>query len=147
MGGRRQVESPGGRYQWPGKYVEGPDRTARRRKPRQADDQGVGVRSGRGRAVVCVLSVFPRRSASQFSNRSITTKNVATNSTARQVEAIIPLNTVMPIGLRARAPGPPATTSGATPRMKANDVIRIGRNQGIRNFTSVEAAAPPTTIR
>jgi hypothetical protein len=31
--------------------------------------------------------------------------------------------------------------------MKANDVIRIGRNQGIRNFTSVEAAAPPTTIR
>jgi hypothetical protein len=29
--------------------------------------------------------------------------------------------------------------------MKANDVIRIGRNQGIRNFTSVEAAAPATT--
>jgi len=50
----------------------------------------------------------------------------------------------MPIDLRALAPAPLATTSGATPRMKANDVIRIGRNQGIRNFTSVEAA-PATT--
>jgi hypothetical protein len=42
-----------------------------------------------------------RRSARQFSNRCTTTKNVGTNSTADHVEAIIPENTVMPIGLRA----------------------------------------------
>ena len=41
----------------------------------------------------------------------------------------MPLNTVMPIDLRALAPAPVASTSGTTPRMKANDVIRIGRNR------------------
>jgi hypothetical protein len=42
-----------------------------------------------------------------------------TNSTARQVEAIIPVNTVMLIDLRAPAPAPVAITSGTTDRMKA----------------------------
>src|SRR3984893_5038326 len=69
------------------------------------------------------------RAVSQFSNRWITTKNVGTNSTARQVDASMPENTVMPIDLRALAPAPVASTSGTTPRMKANDGIRIGRNR------------------
>ncbi len=47
----------------------------------------------------CVPGVFPLRSASQFSNRCTTMKNVGTNSTARQVEAIMPENTVIPIDL------------------------------------------------
>ena len=59
----------------------------------------------------------------------MTTKNDGTNNTARQVEAIMPLNTVMPIDLRALAPAPVASTSGSTPRMKANEVIRMGRNR------------------
>jgi hypothetical protein len=42
------------------------------------------------------------RSASQFSNRCTTTKNVGANSTARQFEAIMPENTVMPIDSRPR---------------------------------------------
>src|ERR1700680_330909 len=75
------------------------------------------------------VGAFPLRSLSQFSNRCTTTKNVGTNSTARQVEAIMPENTVMPIDLRALALAPVASTSGPTPRMKANDVIRIGRNR------------------
>ena len=41
----------------------------------------------------------------------------------------MPVNTVMPIDLRALAPAPVASTSGATPRMKANEVIRIGRKR------------------
>ena len=41
----------------------------------------------------------------------------------------MPENTVMPIDLRALAPAPVASTSGATPRMKANEVIRIGRKR------------------
>src|SRR4029450_5807232 len=110
----------------PGKYAESADRTARGRKPRQADGQGVALGAC---GIVCGTAVFPLRSASQFSNRWITTKNAGTNSTARQVEAIMPENTVMPIDLRALAPAPVASTSGTTPRMKANDVIRIGRDR------------------
>ena len=41
----------------------------------------------------------------------------------------MPVNTVMPIDLRALAPAPVAITSGTTPRMKANEVIRIGRKR------------------
>ena len=58
---------------------------------------------------------FPLRSFSQFSNRWTTTKNAGTNSTARQVEAIMPENTVMPIDLRALAPAPVASTKGTRP--------------------------------
>src|SRR5262245_19238778 len=77
---------------------------------------------------VCVSGALALRDLRQFSKRWTTTKNAGTNSTARQVEAIMPENTVMPIDLRALAPAPVASTSGTTPRMKAKDVIRIGRN-------------------
>jgi len=63
------------------------------------------------------------------SNRCTTAKNGGTNSTARQVDAIIPVNTVMPIDTRALAPAPLASTSGTTPRMKASEVITIGRKR------------------
>src|SRR5512146_646094 len=79
--------------------------------------------------IVGASEVRGLRAASQFSKRCTTTKKVGTNSTARQVEAIMPENTVMPIDLRALAPAPVAITSGTTPRMKANEVIRIGRNR------------------
>ena len=41
----------------------------------------------------------------------------------------MPLNTLMPSERRAFAPAPVARTSGSTPRMKAKDVIRIGRKR------------------
>src|SRR6516165_12623534 len=63
------------------------------------------------------------------SNRCTTAKNGGTNSTATQVDAIIPVNTVMPIDTRALAPAPLASTSGTTPRMKASEVITIGRKR------------------
>lgn len=50
------------------------------------------------------------------------TKNVGTNKTARQVDAIMPEKTVIPIDFRALAPAPVARTSGSTPRMNAKDV-------------------------
>ena len=51
----------------------------------------------------------------------------------------------MPIDLRALAPAPLATTSGATPRMNANDVMMIGRNRCLDRglddgFVPVQAA-------
>ena len=41
----------------------------------------------------------------------------------------MPANTAVPSEWRISAPAPVATTSGKTPRMKANDVIRIGRSR------------------
>ena len=61
--------------------------------------------------------------------RCNTAKKDGTNNTARQVDAIMPLKTLMPRERRALAPAPVARTNGSTPRMKANDVIRIGRNR------------------
>src|SRR5215210_2774295 len=41
----------------------------------------------------------------------------------------IPANTPVPSECRLPAPAPLAITSGETPRMKANDVMRMGRNR------------------
>jgi hypothetical protein len=49
--------------------------------------------------------------------------------TDRNVEAIMPPATAVPTELRAADPAPVARASGSTPRMKANDVIRIGRRR------------------
>src|SRR5215467_11984334 len=51
----------------------------------------------------------PLRAAHHSSKRRITTKNEGTNRTAKQVEAIIPLNTAIPMDLRALAPAPTAS--------------------------------------
>src|SRR3954451_10821347 len=59
-------------------------------------------------------------------NRFTRTYNTGTIKTASSVAAIIPLNTAVPRARRAAAPAPVAMTSGTTPRMNANDVIRIG---------------------
>ena len=41
----------------------------------------------------------------------------------------MPNNTATPTACRISDPDPVDTTSGSTPRMKANDVIRIGRSR------------------
>ncbi len=71
-------------------------------------------------------------------------KNDGTNGTARQVDAIMPVNTEMPIDLRALAPAPVASTSGATPRMKANEVITIGRKRARAAATAASPIARPS---
>ena len=74
--------------------------------------------------MAALIGLARRRS----SKRCTTTKKEGTNNTARQVEAIIPLKTDIPSDCLAFAPAPVAVTSGSTPRIKANEVIRIGRN-------------------
>jgi hypothetical protein len=56
----------------------------------------------------------------------------------------MPVNTVMPIDLRAPAPAPLASTSGATPRMKANEVMRMGRNRARAPSTADSTTALPS---
>ena len=46
-----------------------------------------------------------------------------------RVAASMPLNTAVPSEWRAAEPAPLATISGTTPRMNANEVIRIGRKR------------------
>ncbi len=45
------------------------------------------------------------------------------------VDTSIPPNTAVPTEWRPASPAPWAMTSGNTPRMKANDVMRIGRSR------------------
>ena len=76
--------------------------------------------------------LLPRLARS--SKRCSTVKNDGTNSTARQVEAMMPLSTLRPSEISALAPAPVASTNGRTPMPNANEVIRIGRNRETRGF-------------
>jgi hypothetical protein len=63
-------------------------------------------------------------------------KNIGVRKMPNSVTPSIPLNTAVPSERRISAPAPVAITSGTTPRMKANDVIKIGRSRS-RTASSV----------
>ena len=56
----------------------------------------------------------------------------------------MPPNTAMPIERRAAAPAPVARTSGSTPRMKANEVMTIGRNRSRAASTAASRIGLPS---
>jgi hypothetical protein len=91
-----------------------------------APDLHKRLQMGDGAGARCPLPDFSRSS-----RRCRIAKKDGTNSTARQVEAIMPLKTLTPSKMRALAPAPVAVTSGTTPRMKAKEIIRIGRNRAL----------------
>ena len=66
------------------------------------------------------------------------TYSIGMSSTPRIVAMSMPENTAMPITLRDSAPAPDAVSSGTTPRMNANAVMRMGRN---RSFAALSAAS------
>ena len=51
------------------------------------------------------------------------------NSRLSNVESSMPPKTVVPTDWRPILPAPLAKTSGSTPRMKATEVIRMGRSR------------------
>src|SRR5690606_15392602 len=57
------------------------------------------------------------------------TKNRGTNGAAMKVAANIPPRTPVPIECREAAPAPLEIASGTTPRMKASEVMTIGRRR------------------
>ena len=61
----------------------------------------------------------------------------------RNVDAIMPPATAVPTELRAAAPAPLASASGSTPRMKANDVIRMGRSRMRADSTAASTIDNP----
>ena len=58
----------------------------------------------------------------------------------KSVTPSMPANTASPSARRISAPAPSAITSGTTPKMNANEVIRIGRS---RSRTASTAASAP----
>ena len=61
----------------------------------------------------------------------------------RNVEATIPPATAVPTEFRAAAPAPVASASGKTPRMNANDVIRIGLSRMRADSTAASTIDSP----
>ena len=53
------------------------------------------------------------------------------NRMFRKVDTNMPPATAVPTEWRASWPAPVANTSGSTPRMKASEVIRIGRKRSL----------------
>ena len=66
----------------------------------------------------------------------MTEKNTGVRKMPNSVTPTMPLKTAIPSDRRISAPAPVATASGITPRMKANEVIRIGRSRS-RHASSV----------
>jgi hypothetical protein len=69
------------------------------------------------------------RAASAPEDAVTTTKNSGTKNTASTVALIMPPITPVPMARWLAEPAPLASTSGSTPRMKASEVIRIGRKR------------------
>ena len=59
----------------------------------------------------------------------MTAKKMGVRKTPKRVTPSIPLKTVIPRVRLISAPAPCERISGTTPRMKANEVITIGRNR------------------
>src|SRR5579864_1149004 len=59
------------------------------------------------------------------------------------VDMIMPPKTVVPTEWRPFSPAPVATTSGTTPRMKARDVIRMGRKRIVAACTADSTSGTP----
>jgi hypothetical protein len=65
----------------------------------------------------------------EVSNVLRITYNTGMKNKFRTVENNIPPTTAVPTECRPNRPAPVAKTRGSIPKMKANDVIRIGRNR------------------
>ncbi len=59
----------------------------------------------------------------------------------------MPPKTAVPRAWRLAAPAPVATIMGTTPRMKANEVIRIGRKRRVEALTAASAGVSPASRR
>ena len=75
-----------------------------------------------------VFAVVDRIAGSSL-NHWIAKKNTGVSRMPNSVTPIMPLNTAVPRACRISAPAPSAITRGNTPRINANDVIKIGRKR------------------
>ena len=77
--------------------------------------------------------------------RSTATNNTGTKKIASSVAATMPENTVTPIEMRDAAPAPLDRISGTTPRMKANEVMMIGRRRSLAASIAALTASLPAS--
>src|SRR6185436_14952518 len=71
-------------------------------------------------------------------------KNIGTKKIARNVAASMPPITPVPTERRAAAPAPVEYANGSTPRMKASDVMMIGRKRSRAASSAVADALMPS---
>src|SRR6516165_10182518 len=76
-------------------------------------------------------------------NVSTTTKKTGTKNTARMVALSMPPTTAVPMAMRLAAPAPVATASGNVPKMKAIEVMRMGRNRSCAACKAASAKDAP----
>ena len=95
-------------------------------RPGQPADEGANRPSAPAAEAKRDVSLRPR----------MTEKKTGVRKIPNNVTPTIPLNTAIPNDRRISEPAPDATTSGITPMMKANEVIRIGRSRN-RHASSV----------
>ena len=80
-------------------------------------------------------------------NLRTSTKNNGTKKTARNVAASMPPSTPVPIECRLAAPAPEAITRGTTPRMKAIEVMMIGRKRSLAASIAASTSDRPCSYR
>ena len=66
-------------------------------------------------------------------------------NTPTAVATSIPENTAVPMRFCAAAPAPLASTSGTTPMMNANAVIRMGRNRSLAASSAASSIERPAS--
>src|SRR3984957_20150988 len=96
------------------------------------------VSSGVAVGVVSGFSPFDQREI-----RSTMTKSIGTRKIAKAVENATPTIVTVPIRRRATPPAPRAVHSGIRPKMKANEVIRIGRRRERAPFRAASTIDSP----
>ncbi len=77
----------------------------------------------------------------------ITRKNIGIRNGARNVALNMPPMTPRPTAFSLPDPAPLAMASGSTPRTKAREVIRIGRNRKCAASTAASIADLPCASR
>src|SRR5262249_42832581 len=90
-----------------------------------------------------VLSGSPRL-VIRAMRRSITAYSTGMKNTPSAVATNMPPHTAVPSDQRECAPAPLATTNGTTPRMKANEVIKIGRKRNCAAATAASTIVSPS---
>ena len=73
----------------------------------------------------------------------MSTKYTGTKRMAIKVEASMPPMTAVPMALRLAAPAPDAIARGTTPRMKAKEVMRMGRKRRRDDSTAASRRGMP----
>ena len=76
----------------------------------------------------------------------MTKKKTGVRNRPKTVTPSMPLKTAVPNARRISAPAPLATTKGTTPKMKASEVIKMGRSRILQASTTASCGGLPSSV-